>query len=221
MNLVVLLLIVALLGFPNGAISADQSGWQRATQFYANGQYSQALSELEKLPASSSNASVHYLRGMCYKALGKSDQAQKELTWVANYAPDAKTKEMARIALGQSSGPAAGQQARSAVGVRRGPDDPPTHLINDSVSQTIQVAAQKGWAPCPGNCLNVSTPGWHHEHIDGHPETEMWHTFGMNGSHFSATTAHWGQVFAESKDAPVQNKGNCPICGGIGWVRSR
>lgn len=222
MRLAVLVLILTVV-IPLSIFAANPSNWDRALQLYQGGNYSGALSELNKI--ANGGASVHYLIGMCYKNMGKSDQAKRELTWVANYAPDEATKSLAQTALTQLRCPpipALNQPGSPWVGNKfasaSSSSAPSKALINDSVSQTISAAAQSGWRPCTGRCLNVNTPGWHHEQVDGHSDTENWHTFRCGGNPRACTTAHWGEIFDESGESAV-SKGSCPVCGGTGWIK--
>lgn len=219
---VISLLALALVLTTSTSGFAASSAWDRAMQLYQKGNYSGALSELKAISsAGADNPSVHYLIGMCYKNLGKPDQARLELVWVASYAIDANTREMAKTALKQvGTVPRLGVGAASATLPTTG-SPPAKVLINDSVSQTIRAADKNGWRPCPGKCLNVNTPDWHHEHVDGHADTENWHTFPRSKSPHMATTAHWGEVFEEAADGTAISKGACPTCGGTGWIRSK
>lgn len=220
MRLVTCLLAGSTLAMSLGAFGATPSSWERATQLYESGNYSGALSEINKMPGDRrANPSVHYLIGMCYKRMGKADLAKRELTWVASYSRDVNTKELARIALEQlpsARQPRAGQEASPG----RTSTPPAKILIHDSVSETLSAAAKSGWRPCTGKCLNANTPGWHHEHVEGHSDSENWHTFPGTGNPRAVTTAHWGEVFDENPNGAI-SRGACPTCGGTGWVRAK
>jgi hypothetical protein len=97
--------------------------------------------------------------------------------------------------------------------------DPPRTLVDDSIPKTIELASQDGWVPCPGNCLKLATPGWHHQHVDGYADTDIW--FSFDNDHYTAAFSqrHIGHIIQTSDDQPAKDGGICPICQGTGWVR--
>jgi len=103
------LTVATLLWLSGEAKAAGPTSWERATQLYESGNYKQALNALASM--NSSNASVHYLMGMCYKNLGNVPQARKELQWVDQYSPDARVKSVAHAALEDLAQQAAAQAA--------------------------------------------------------------------------------------------------------------
>ncbi|MDR3613658.1 MAG: tetratricopeptide repeat protein [Candidatus Obscuribacterales bacterium] len=200
--------------------------WQQATGLYASGNYSGALSAFRKLAEKSPrDASIHYMIGQCYKGLNKLQQANSEFDWVSKYAPDAQTKAMAKAMLGQmpssagtpSTSASAAPVALNAVGV----EPAPNAFVNDSAEQTIAVAARKGWIPCSGGCLNYRTPGWHHQHVDGHPETDMWMSYPNSVNTQFYSQYHIGHMIKEFPDKAAEDTGACPRCNGTGWVRAK
>jgi tetratricopeptide (TPR) repeat protein len=217
------IMVACVLSLP--ALSANPE-WQQATGLYTSGNYSAALSAFRKLAEKSPrDASIHYMIGQCYKGLNKPQQASSEFDWVSKYAPDAQTKAMAKVMLGQmpssTGAPAASASpaptAASAVGV----EPAPNAFVNDSAEQTIAVAARKGWIPCPGGCLNYRTPGWHHQHVDGHPETDMWMSYPNSVNIQSYSQYHIGHMIKEYPDKVAEDSGPCPRCKGTGWVRAK
>jgi hypothetical protein len=98
--------------------------------------------------------------------------------------------------------------------------EPPLTLVDDSVDKTIQVAAERGWVPCTGNCLRLSMPGWHHQDIAGHPPSDIWMTYPFAGGGWTAYSQHHiGHIIRIYSDKPAEDVGNCPVCGGTGWIR--
>jgi hypothetical protein len=88
-----------------------------------------------------------------------------------------------------------------------------------SIKNKAQAAAhtlrcyQKGI--CPGNCLKMSTPGWHH--MTGQDPKKLFMTFTYPGGSQSWSTNHLGEVIVYEHGHPV-SKGKCPICHGTGTV---
>lgn len=95
---------------------------------------------------------------------------------------------------------------------------PPHTLVNDSVEQTIAEAARRGWKPCPGHCLQLSMPGWHHEDVPGHPPTDVWYKFYHSGGYHMFSQGHCGHIIKEYYDQGAKDVGVCPVCNGVGWV---
>jgi tetratricopeptide (TPR) repeat protein len=241
--------LVALLLLGSSKTLAGPQSWNRATELYEGGNYQQALLTLQSM--NSNSPSVHYLMGMCYKNLGKVEQAKRELKWVAQYSTDAQVQQVAQTALQQLNRPTpaiptytsafANYTARmnggkpvtiptSATGVPlAGPNKakpnlpaPPHNLIGDSASATVMEAAKLGWTPCPGQCLKLTTPGWHHMHVDGHADTDNWYTWEWTDANGHASKYcnqnHVGHIYESFPDKPPVDKGACPVCGGTGWV---
>lgn len=77
-----------------------------------------------------------------------------------------------------------------------------------------------GKADCPGPCLKLSTPGWHHMDVAGHPPTDLWQSFrdADGGGGRSWNQNHIGEVIEMQNGKPV-NIGKCKVCGGTGKVR--
>ena len=207
------------------AFSANPE-WQQATGLYTGGNYSAALSVFRKLAEKSPrDASIHYMIGQCYKGLNKPQQASSEFDWVSKYAPDAQTRAMAKAMLGQVPSAASAQPASASpapTGATAVTAEPaPNGFVNDSAEQTIASAARKGWIPCPGGCLNFRTPGWHHQHVDGHPETDMWMSYVRDNGMQFYSQHHIGHIIKEYPDKAAEDTGPCPKCNGTGWVRSK
>jgi tetratricopeptide (TPR) repeat protein len=66
---------------------------------------------------------------------------------------------------------------------------------------------------CPGNCLKANDPRWHHAHVQGHPDTDLWIDFHYAHGSKSWSQNHIGDVIEYVNGEPT-NKGTCPICGG-------
>ncbi len=96
----------------------------------------------------------------------------------------------------------------------------PRTLIDDSVLETVRVAAERGWVPCPGDCLKLATPGWHHQDIQGFPDTDVWFTFRYAGGWSAFSQRHIGHIIQTHPDQAAKDTGICPICDGTGWVRA-
>jgi hypothetical protein len=125
----------------------------------------------------------------------------------ATLAANAEAKEAAKIAA---------QEKRDAE-LRANP--PPRKLVNDSVDQTVRYAAEHGWEPCPGDCLKLSTPGWHHEVVKNHPPTDIWFRFKHAGGWMSYNQNHIGHIIERHIDSAAKDVGICPVCEGAGWVK--
>lgn len=97
--------------------------------------------------------------------------------------------------------------------------EPPLTLVDDSVPKTVQVAAERGWVPCPGNCLKLATPGWHHQSVEGHPDTDIWFSFRAPNGWAAYSQNHIGHIIRTYSDKPAEDVGVCPTCNGTGWVR--
>jgi tetratricopeptide (TPR) repeat protein len=210
-------LVMLALAYSLPAFSANPE-WENATALYSSGNYSAALSALRKLAeVSPRDASIHYMIGRCYKELNKPTQAKAEFEWVSKYAPDAQTKAMAAAMLNQ--GVSGVSPATSAIASSGPGEAAPTGFVNDSVEQTISAAYRKGWSPCPGSCLNLRTPGWHHQQVEGHPDTDMWMTYSQGRSY---NQFHIGHIIKEAADGSMPvDTGACPRCNGTGWVRAK
>lgn len=220
------IMCVLLVSLGSGASAGTIPGFAEANDFYNRGDYAKAEAQYRKLAEKYANdASVHYMLGMCYSKMGKLVPARNELTWVASYSMDPKIKQYAAASLARlGSTPAAAPavSSKSGGGTAHGAptspfdpiDAPPRNLINDSVSETVRVAAERGWKPCPGKCLKLSTPGWHKQEEKGHPPSDNWFTFHDGGGTNSFSQYHAGHLIENGKDI-----GPCPNCGGNGWVR--
>lgn len=103
-----------------------------------------------------------------------------------------------------------------AAGVTKsaGPTPPSKALLNDSVSYTVSEAYKKGWVPCKGtDCLNYGTPGWHHEKVEGFPDSNMWQVYKIEDGKQWISQLHVGELVKDGK-----RLGACPVCHGSGWV---
>lgn len=96
---------------------------------------------------------------------------------------------------------------------------PPNTLVNDSVEETVSLAASKGWVPCPGSCLKLATPGWQHEDHPGYAPTDVWFTFHFTGGSKSFSQRHIGHIIETSENGHPDDVGICPVCLGVSWVR--
>ena len=74
-----------------------------------------------------------------------------------------------------------------------------------------------GTIPCPNlDCLEPTRGEWEHMHVDGHPETQLWHRFSLPDGRWEAySDAHIGHVIQLVKDHWT-DMGLCPICHGTG-----
>ena len=174
----------------------------------------------DKYPA---DPSIHCMVGMCYLKQGKTEQARRELQWVANYSQNPQAKQYAQSALASLNRPATGTPGSQGQGVRQdGANSPPRNLVHDSVYETVKVAAQNGWEPCPGKCLKLSTPGWGKRTVQGHPDSDNWFTFNQGQpTEYWYSQYHAGHIIVTSSDKSAVDSGACPICNGTGWVRKR
>jgi tetratricopeptide (TPR) repeat protein len=223
------LTVSALCLFEWQARAAGPTSWEQAKSLYESGNYKQALSALESM--NSSNASVHYLMGMCYKNLGNVGQAKKELIWVEQYSPDVRVRGVAHDALEQSGQAAAAPKPPvfSKLMYMKGAPGNPVSQSNIAAAPptnaTTSEAARLGWRPCPGNCLKATTPGWHKLDVAGHPASDNWITFDYRepdgtSAHSSFSQLHIGHIIQSFPDKAAVDSGPCPICGGTGWVRA-
>jgi hypothetical protein len=94
----------------------------------------------------------------------------------------------------------------------------PTTLVADSVPQTVKAAAKNGWVPCPGKCLKLATPGWRHMHVEGHPDSDVWFRYRLQGGWSAFSQRHVGHIIKIS-GKQASDTGSCTICEGTGWVR--
>lgn len=101
--------------------------------------------------------------------------------------------------------------------------DPPLTLVDDSVPKTVKVASENGWVACPGECLKLATPGWHHQNVAGYAPSDVWMTYTFTdaqGKSWSAySQRHIGHIIRSYPDKAAVDTGICPICKGTGWVR--
>ena len=101
------------------------------------------------------------------------------------------------------------------------PNAPPRTLINNSVDETVADAAKKGWVPCPGKCLKLADPGWHHQDLQGFPATYIWMTYPYSDGEMYYSQNHIGHIIESYPDRPAKDIGICPICNGSGWVAKK
>lgn len=204
--------------------------WDQATRQYQQGDYKGALSGFQKIAEKMPrDPSVHYMLGQCYKSLNNTKQATSELEWVSKYATDPRIKNGAAALLGQlqagsgTSGAvipgAVSPYTANKAGASAQPVEypPRKELINDSVAQTVSAAYQKGWIPCKGSeCLTLGKPGWHHEHIEGYPDSMQWMSYTKDdGSTQWLSYLHIGELVSKNGI----RKGDCPACHGSGWIK--
>lgn len=90
--------------------------------------------------------------------------------------------------------------------------EPPRTLIEDSIPKTVDTAAKLGWVPCPGNCLKLATPGWHHQVVEGHSDTDIWFTFRYSDGWYAYSQNHIGHIIRTYSDRPAEDIGICPVC---------
>jgi len=75
-----------------------------------------------------------------------------------------------------------------------------------------------GTMPCPNNCLKKDDGQWESMHVDGHPDTDLWHKFEYsNGGWAAYNQNHAGHVI-ELVNGVWTDKGVCPVCHGKGKV---
>lgn len=98
---------------------------------------------------------------------------------------------------------------------------PPKILVNNSIAQTIRTAGSLGWVPCPGECLKLTTPGWHHQHVEGYPDTDIWFNFKYAGGRTAFSQRHIGHIINVHSDRPAEDIGECSECQGTGWIRKK
>jgi hypothetical protein len=243
---VIALSVLTLYLFNSHAIAAGPTNWDRATQMYESGNYRQALTELERI--NSVSPSVHYLRGLCYKNLGKPDQARRELTWVSQYSPDPNVKEMARTALEQlGTAPNVSVSRAGPVFSKNfhggGPNivGPPASGASTQIIGSTPSTASSNFPPPPNNLINGSESatvaaagklGW--KPCPGtclKLSTPGWHKMEVAGhpetdnwftfdGGGSFTQAHAGHIIQTSPGGGAVDNGACPVCGGTGWVRT-
>lgn len=225
-------IIVCLVMSCHPVFSANPE-WDQATRQYSQGDYRAALNGFQKIAEKTPrDPSVHYMLGQCYKSLNNTKQAKAELEWVSKYATDPRIKGGALQLLGQLGGGGGAHGgvatiagavspysvaplAGSSSAANAAPLPPSKDLINDSVAQTVSAAYKKGWVPCKGtNCLNYGTPGWHHEKVEGYPDSNMWQVYEKPDGKQWISQLHVGELV--SKEG--QRMGACPVCNGSGWV---
>ncbi|MBA3859912.1 MAG: hypothetical protein C0507_23630 [Cyanobacteria bacterium PR.3.49] len=94
---------------------------------------------------------------------------------------------------------------------------PSSELVNDSVVETVKAASLKGWRPCTNSkCLNYSKKGWHHIHMENHPDWYIW----LNCGSRTYSQQHIGHIIDSVNGQPV-DVGPCPTCSGTGWVEKK
>ncbi len=74
-----------------------------------------------------------------------------------------------------------------------------------------------GVIPCPNpDCLQLTRGDWVHMHVDGHPDTDVWHKFDApNGGWAAYSQAHVGHVI-QLVNGQWTDMGLCPVCLGTG-----
>lgn len=215
-----------LIAAPAGAADPGNAQWNAATQLFKSGDYSHALPALSNLEGSyPRNEKIHYMIGVCYKNLGRQELAERELKWVATYAPDAALKQSARTALTEIQSEIEKKKAAAPPAKATAPEKPAgplfslppgKGLVRDSVSETIRAAGEKGWKPCDNaRCLNYSKPGWQHMSVPGHTDSEIWMQF--PGISFSQN--HIGDII--ETNGPTRDAGPCIKCIGTGWIKKK
>lgn len=214
---------------------AGNAEWEQATHLYSQGDYRGALSGFQKIAERMPrDPSVHYMLGQCYKNLNNTKQAVSELEWVSKYATDPRIKNGAIALLAQMK---PGTSITSSGGIIPGAISPysvapfastssstqparippPKTLLNDSVSYTVSEAYKKGWVPCKGtNCLNYGTSGWHHEKVEGYPDSNMWMVYPKPDGKQYISQLHVGELVKDGV-----RMGACPVCNGSGWVPAK
>ena len=121
------------------------------------------------------------------------------------------SKETERAQKSAEQAKKAAEEAESA---------PPTTIINDSIKETVRVAASKGWKPCPNkDCLTLAKPPWSHKNAPGHDPSDYWHEFTYTGGRGAFNQCHIGHIIKEHSDRNPEDQGACPVCHGTGWVR--
>jgi tetratricopeptide (TPR) repeat protein len=196
--------------------AGGNQAWDDATRLYTTGNYTAALAEFRKLSDKNpTDPSTHYMLAQCYKGLNKTQQAILEFTWVS-HSSDPRIKAMAVGALKQM-----GQNVNAAPAQSNASG--PREFVNGSAAQTVTFAYKNGWVPCTGGCLTFAKPGWHHQQVQGHPDTDQWMTYtyqkdGQKGEQWYSQ-GHVGHIIKELNDSPAVDTGPCSICGGTGWVR--
>jgi hypothetical protein len=215
------LAVVCTFVSSSGLLAFDGNAWQLASAAYNRGDYHKSLTLLERLR--SNDPSVHFLMGMCYKRLGQSDAARRQLQWCSSYA-DEKVREMAQQELGSlgsrtsSGGHAASKENQPTA------TSPPRDFINDSASATVNAAARAGWRPCNGGCLTFATSGWHHEKMNGFADSDQWMKYPYTqadgtASWYAYSQRHIGHIIKTFPNKPAEDQGPCPVCKGVGWIR--
>ncbi len=224
-------IIACVATFCHPAFSAN-SAWEQATRQFSQGDYRAALNGFQKIAEKMPrDPSVHYMLGQCYKSLNNTSQAKAELEWVSKYATDPRIKGGAITLLSQlgaggvhggspmiagvvspySIAPGGGAASSASAA----PQPPSKALLNDSVAQTVAAAYKQGWVPCKGpGCLNYGTSGWHHEKVEGFPDSNMWMVYEKPDGKQYISQLHVGELVGKEG----QRMGACPVCHGSGWV---
>lgn len=71
-----------------------------------------------------------------------------------------------------------------------------------------------GEMPCPDKCLKKEASGWKKMKVNGHPDTDLWMDFKVNGKYqVSYNQHHIGEVFVV-ENGKVISKGKCSTCKG-------
>jgi hypothetical protein len=74
-----------------------------------------------------------------------------------------------------------------------------------------------GFVDCPGDCLKLTQGEWVHMKVDGHPSTDLWHKFEVQGGFTAFNQDHVGHII-KSINGDWIDSGKCPICHGTGKV---
>lgn len=77
----------------------------------------------------------------------------------------------------------------------------------------------KGEMPCPEKCLKKEASGWKKKKVSGHPDTDLWMEFKVNGkSQVFYNQNHIGEIFVV-ENGKVICKGKCLNCKGTTIVK--